>query len=107
MWVLDFNLCSCWDEETGWENPEALIEHLVLAFFENDPYYPLPLAEQEFEQRLWVAFRETYLKKAAQVLGTKDERLHGLPHKFLEACEERERHRLAHGRGHGSRDHKQ
>jgi hypothetical protein len=107
LWVLDFNLCNCWEERSGWEHPGMLIDHLVLAFYENDPYYPLPLAEQELDQELWSTFRESYLKKASEILKPKDKRLHELPENFIEACVERERQKLAEGRGHGSRDHKQ
>ena len=107
LWVLDFNLCNCWEEKAGWENPEMLIDHLVFAFFENDPYYPLPLAEQDVDRELWSTFRNAYLGKASEILTPKDKRLHELPIKFMDACVERERQKLAEGRGHGSRDHKQ
>ncbi|KAI6781653.1 uncharacterized protein J7T54_003918 [Emericellopsis cladophorae] len=107
LWVLDFNLCNCWEEKAGWENPEMLVDHLVFAFFENDPYYPLPLAEQDLDRELWSTFRGAYLKKASEVLKPKDKRLHELPIKFMDACVERERQKLAEDRGHGSRDHKQ
>ena len=56
MWVLDFNLCSRWNEPIGWQQPDVLIEQLVLAFFENDPYYPPPLMERELEQSIWHSF---------------------------------------------------
>lgn len=107
LWVLDFNLCGMWEEQVGWENPEALLGCLVESFFENDPYYPLPLAKHEEDRELWSAFREAYAARARTILHEKDARLHELPEKFLDACEERERERLAAGKGHGSRDQKQ
>lgn len=108
MWVLDFNLCSVWEEIAGWEAPEALIAHLVTAFFENDPYYPLPMSELEVDRRLWETFRTEYLRKADQILSApgKNERLGSLPRKFIDACTSRERDALAAGLGHGHREHK-
>ena len=64
MWVLDFNLCSVWEDKVGWEAPEGLIAPLVTAFFENDPYFPLPLAEHGVDRRLWKTFSSEYLRKA-------------------------------------------
>ncbi|KAH8176620.1 peptidase family m28 domain-containing protein [Sarocladium implicatum] len=107
LWVLDFNLCGMWEESVGWEEPDVLVGCLVEAFFENDPYYPLPLAEYEEDRELWEIFREAYTARARIVLQDKDMRLLELPRRFLDACEERERQRLATGRGHGSRDQKQ
>ncbi|KAF4997106.1 hypothetical protein FDECE_12183 [Fusarium decemcellulare] len=106
IWVLDFNLCTRWEEKVGWKQPQALIEQLVLAFFENDPYYPLPFPEDEFDEQLWLAFKDEYLRKSEEILAEKDERLHSLPKKFIKACESRERDNLMKGLGHGHRDHK-
>ncbi|KAH8904191.1 hypothetical protein BR93DRAFT_173718 [Coniochaeta sp. PMI_546] len=105
MWVLDFNLCSRWEERIGWEQPDALIQHLVLAFFENDPYYPLPLAEGR-EQILWEAFRDSYLRKSGEILQSdgKDERLIKLPGMFIGACVAREKEKMKALLGHGHRD---
>ncbi|KAM0431281.1 hypothetical protein ACHAPT_005251 [Fusarium lateritium] len=106
IWVLDFNLCTQWEERIGWEQPEALIEQLVTAFFENDPYYPLPLVDNDLGKQLWSVFRDSYLAKAKEVLAEKDERLGSLPHRFIDACLEREQHNIDNGLGHGYRYHK-
>lgn len=37
VWVLDFNLCNMWQENTGYGKPDKLTSQLVLAFFEIDP----------------------------------------------------------------------
>ncbi|OIW25607.1 hypothetical protein CONLIGDRAFT_582051 [Coniochaeta ligniaria NRRL 30616] len=104
MWVLDFNLCSRWEERTAWEQPEALIRHLVLAFYENDPYYPLPLVEGG--EALWNAFCDNYLRKSREILEAdgKDERLANLPQFFITSCILREEQKLEAGLGHGHRD---
>ncbi|KAK0388964.1 hypothetical protein NLU13_2541 [Sarocladium strictum] len=106
LWVLDFNLCGMWEARTALEQPGILIECLVEAFFENDPYYPLPLAEDPEDQRLWVVFKQSYKSTAEQVLESSDRRLEALPDRFLRACEGRERRMLASGRGHWARDQK-
>ncbi|KAI8711583.1 DUF3669 domain-containing protein [Fusarium sp. LHS14.1] len=106
IWVLDFNLCTQWEEKTGWEQPEALVEQLVMAFFENDPYYPLPLMDDDLGKQLWSVFWNSYLTKAEEVLAEKDERLRALPDTFMNACIERERCHIDSGLGHGHRQHK-
>ncbi|KAK7432964.1 hypothetical protein QQZ08_000435 [Neonectria magnoliae] len=80
IWVLDFNLCSRWEEAICWEQPEALVDQLVIAFFENDPYYPLPLVDED--KQLLNAFREQYFSAAEKILTRRDERLRGLPAQF-------------------------
>lgn len=107
LWILDFNLCNTWNEEVGWKNPEALISHLVTAFFENDPYYPLPLMELDVDKELWLVFSAAYLKKAGEILREKDHRLAGLPQKFIDGCVLREQTNLAKNLGHGHREFKQ
>ncbi|KAJ9216074.1 hypothetical protein DTO166G4_2318 [Paecilomyces variotii] len=106
LWVLDFNLCSLWKESAGWENPDALVAHLVTAFFENDPYYPLPLMELDIDRELWTVFSNAYLDTAAQTLSApgKDMRLADLPQKFIDGCILREREALAKNLGHGHRE---
>lgn len=84
-------------------NQEAIVQQLVVAFFENDPYYPLPLMELDADQRLWSSFRHEYEKKAAEILRGSDDVQH-LPGKFLDACVEREQRKLEEGLGHGHRD---
>ncbi|KAJ5425261.1 hypothetical protein N7465_000331 [Penicillium sp. CMV-2018d] len=87
VWVLDFNLCSIWEERKGLERPDDLIAHLVEAFFQNDPYYPRP-EDHEPEQALWLTFSESYRDTAVRLLSVpgKDPRLALLPQKFLDAC---------------------
>ncbi|RSL40134.1 hypothetical protein CEP53_013574 [Fusarium sp. AF-6] len=106
IWVLDFNLCTKWEERIGWEQPEALVEQLVMAFFENDPYYPLPLMDNDLGKQLWSVFRDSYTTKAEEVLAEKDERLRALPNRFINACIEREQQNIDNGLGHGHRQHK-
>ncbi|RJE22689.1 Zinc finger protein [Aspergillus sclerotialis] len=106
MWVLDFNLCNIWEEKAGWENPEMLLPHLVEAFFENDPYYPLPLMEQDLERELWDTFSSTYIDKGTHILSApgKDSRLVNLPRIFIDSCVKRERQNLSNSLGHGYRE---
>jgi hypothetical protein len=108
MWILDFNLCSRWSEETLVERPEDIINQLVHAFFENDPYYPLPEMECEVDQKLWSTFSEEYLRKANEVLlqdvHYKDTQ--HLPRHFIKQCIAREQNNLAQGLGHGHREFK-
>lgn len=88
VWVLDFNLCHVWPEEIGLNEPDALISHLVKAFFDNDPYYPRPRREGDTERELWDAFTTTYCQTAEQIMRVagKDQRLVDLPGKFINAC---------------------
>lgn len=106
MWLLDFNLCSRWSEELVVKFPAQILSQMVLAFFENDPYYPLPLMEAADDQELWSAFQQTYLDKADVLLcqGSNYEMLKDLPARFIDGCIARERQKLADGHGHGHRD---
>ncbi|KAJ3498011.1 hypothetical protein NLG97_g1458 [Lecanicillium saksenae] len=106
MWVLDFNLCSRWSEESLVEFPEQILSQLVLAFFENDPYYPLPLAESALDQELGVAFQNEYLDKSERFLQLNSDyqSVRHLPSRFIDECIARERQKLAAGLGHGHRD---
>jgi len=85
IWVLDFNLCSFWRREIGYEDPDALISHLVQAFFQNDPYYPRPHCNDGNDQSLWSTFSVSYRQKGNEILG-EDERLVDLPGRFIDAC---------------------
>jgi len=107
LWVLDFNLCNVWNENTAIHNSETLVSHLVEAFYENDPYYPLPLMENPADQSLWTVFSESSLTKATAVLRIKDERLASLPQQFIDGCIQRERINLEKGLEHGHRGLKQ
>lgn len=106
IWILDFNLCNRWEEKTGWEHSDALIDQLVLAFFENDAYYPLPVMEGDVEQSLWRMFTHSYLEKSRTILEAdgKDKRLHKLPAMFINGCIDRETQNIGKGLGHGHRD---
>ncbi|CAH0021799.1 unnamed protein product [Clonostachys rhizophaga] len=101
LWVLDFNLCSRWDMTqvltSGGEN--ELVEHLVQAFFENDPYYPRPIKSGtngtgmgQVREQLWGVFSSAYLNKSKAVLagstieGGLKERLLELPEDFIACC---------------------
>ncbi|KAK1829300.1 zinc finger protein [Podospora conica] len=107
LWVLDFNLCNRFPMDDAFivEHEEEVLTQLVHAFFENDPYYPLPLMEMDGDRQLWSVFRQEYERKAAEVLGTSDALRH-LPMKFMDACVEREQKKLDKGLGHGHRDFK-
>jgi hypothetical protein len=107
LWMLDFNLCNMWDESIALANPEGLVSHLVMSFFENDPYYPLPLMERDLDQELWAVFSAQYLQMATKVLHGKDLRLARLPLMFVDGCNERERESISKGLGHGHREFKQ
>ncbi|KAK0630286.1 hypothetical protein B0T17DRAFT_615967 [Bombardia bombarda] len=104
----DFNLCSRFDEAMLLEQPDAIIAQLVLAFFENDPYYPLPMMELDLEKKLWSIFSGGYIHKADRILvgSTNYEKLRELLTKFLNACVERERKNLRAGKRYGHRDFK-
>lgn len=106
LWVLDFNLCTRFKEEAVSDSTQhpALLEQLVLAFFENDPYYPLPMMESDVEKNLWSAFRNQYLRTSGVILASKDEVVRELPSRFIDACEQREQAKLSAGLGHGHRD---
>ncbi|KAK5652411.1 hypothetical protein OQA88_10453 [Cercophora sp. LCS_1] len=108
LWVLDFNLCNRFPMDDAFilKHEEELVNQLVLAFFENDPYYPLPLMEINVDKQLWSIFRNEYERKAGEILGTSKALSH-LPVKFLDACVERERRKLEKGLGHGHRDFKE
>lgn len=91
IWVLDFNLCSRFDEEVAIEHPTRVIDQLVDSFFENDPYYPHPGSDGEVERQLWNAFNTAYVVKAETVLSMSNSAasLSHLPQKFIEACVKR------------------
>jgi len=108
LWVLDFNLCNRFPMDDAFilKHKEELVNQLVLAFFENNPYYPLPLMEINVDKQLWSIFRNKYERKAGEILGT-SKALNHLPVKFLDAYVERERRKLEKGLGHGHRDFKE
>lgn len=97
MWLLDFN------NVTMIEGTKADIDHLVWAFFWNDPYFPLPEAELPKDQELWKAFSQAYLDKSTSILALQPGRKE-LPRMFLDASVERERKNMASGLGRGWRE---
>lgn len=115
MWVLDFNLCNRLPmnrlEEPG--VADAILGMLVIGLFENDPYYPLPLAEATEDQELWEEFQATYVSMAKKILSSDSSKWatwandQKLPERFIAMCIEREKKNLGDGKGHGYREEKQ
>lgn len=108
LWVLDFNLCAFqWKKHHAMteEGANSIIQQLVISFFENDPYYPLPEMETKADQDLWSLFSTTYLEVAMRVLEG-EASMQQLPQRFINACIQRERSKLAEGHGHGHRNEK-
>ncbi|KAK0247339.1 hypothetical protein LTS09_017528 [Friedmanniomyces endolithicus] len=58
LWMLDFN------QVRRMSMDEEGVDWAVHAFFENDPYFPRPHAEDAKEQQLWTVFSEAYLEMA-------------------------------------------
>lgn len=73
------------------------VEQAVKRFFDNDPYYPLPLAATgSTDERLWKMFARRYLETNGSVTGA-DQNCWNLPHRFIDGvveamhiCRERE-----------------
>jgi hypothetical protein len=85
LWVFDFALCTAWHPS---EVPGgAWIDQLVVSFFENDPYYPLPANNGDIEETLWVTFAAAYLARAAKIVEGTAAR--DLPLEFITACVQR------------------
>ncbi|KAL9098659.1 MAG: hypothetical protein Q9163_005721 [Psora crenata] len=63
MWLLDFDQCHPLAVET------MRVDNAVHAFFDNDPYYPRPFDGDAADQKVWLAFQETYLNTSHQILG--------------------------------------
>lgn len=103
LWILDFNRCTTFSEHDMIERPDSVLTHLVDAFFDNDPYYPLPLMELDIDQEMWKAFCTAYLRKAKEILTGQDPQLVSLPERFIDLCVARERANLSKGLGHGHR----
>ncbi|KAM0544809.1 hypothetical protein ACHAPJ_011639 [Fusarium lateritium] len=90
MWVLDFNLCSRFDSSTATLHPDTIVDQLVIAFFENDRYYPRPCVDSEAEEQLWNAFKTAYILKAEEIFEPLAHTLlRALPQRFIDACVER------------------
>lgn len=106
IWLLDFNLCSVWNEADLFCHIDEILDQMVLALFENDPYFPLPLMEDDMDKRLWDVFSESYLSGAQAVLVSHQnyDKMKSWPRRFIEKCIARERQSLELGLGHGHRD---
>ncbi|KAI4151843.1 MAG: hypothetical protein L6R39_001941 [Caloplaca ligustica] len=84
MWMFDFDKASAVEELTQ----EAVVKRFVPAFLGNDPYYPLPRAEDgDGDKGLWERFCAAYLKASKVILGAKKgvgNEIWGLPRVFLD-----------------------
>ncbi|QDS71886.1 hypothetical protein FKW77_010179 [Venturia effusa] len=79
LWLLDFNQCR------EMERNETGLQLAVNAFFANDPYYPRPLTETSFRQKLWTSFKKGYLDLSNEIMaGESDPDVKTLPARFLE-----------------------
>jgi len=58
LWMLYFN------QVRRMSMDERGVDWAVHAFFENDPYFPRPYAEDSEEQELWTVFEKAYLEMA-------------------------------------------
>jgi len=74
MWLLDFNQCGKISRD------EAGVVSAANAFWENDPYYPRPVAATDQDYGLWEIFREEYLERSGEILGEEG----GLANAFIE-----------------------
>ncbi|KAM7185995.1 Zinc finger domain containing protein [Rhypophila sp. PSN 637] len=75
MWVLDFNQCR--KIEFDEEGVKMMVEAVKL----NDPYFPKPLRETDFERAVWTVFVRAYLAASERILREIDDKMKG------EACE--------------------
>ena len=73
MWLLDFDRCATLSTELFG------VEQAVRGFFDNDPYYPKPFDGDIVDQRVWMAFQETYIAVSHRILGTSN-----LPDRFID-----------------------
>lgn len=82
IWLLDFNQCHTMTMD------EHGVDQAVKRFFDNDPYYPRPLAVGTEDMALWDVFESRYLGAADRSV----ELEHGhLPRSFIEKVKERAR----------------
>lgn len=87
IWLLDFNRCKMFPlNERG-------LKQLTRAFFDNDPYYPLPSESSEKDQKLWEVFRREYLKQANRHVGNST--YQSLPGAFMDMVVEEQRERMS------------
>ncbi|KAK0834964.1 hypothetical protein LTR73_001256 [Friedmanniomyces endolithicus] len=69
LWMLDFN------QVRSMSMDEEGVDWAMHAFFENDPYFPRPHAEDAEEQQLWAVFSEAYLEMAKRFVDEQQKRL--------------------------------
>lgn len=105
MWLLDFNLCSRFEVEQfvgEAERLDGLVEHLIYAFFVNDPYYPRPWTPKDRERGreegdilLWETFAKAYVGQADGILQSLKGEIYGalkdLPGMFIRGCVEKQK----------------
>lgn len=82
MWLLDFNQCQPISmDENG-------VDQAVKRFFDNDPYYPRPLAATgSTDDWLWKSFARRYLETSGSIIGADQEcriECRILPYRFIE-----------------------
>ena len=84
LWLLDFNNCRQFTMD------EKGVGVLVRAFWNNDPYYPRPHADDASDVKLWELFRTRYLNTSHAALeDVKDrEKVSALPDLFVREVEE-------------------
>ena len=64
MWILDFDCCK------NISLDEAGMEQAVIAFYQNDPFYPRPFCDDKNDQALWRVFRDRFLEESENILGS-------------------------------------
>ncbi|KAM4062221.1 zinc finger domain-containing protein [Hirsutella rhossiliensis] len=85
MWILDFDCCR----------PITLdqdgVDQAVVAFFRNDPFYPLPgRPSNSGDESVWQVFRDHYLATSERLLANKKQDIQQLPARFIEQLAQRE-----------------
>ncbi len=82
IWLLNFNQCHTMTMD------EHGVDQAVKRFFDNDAYYPRPLAVETEDRALWDVFESRYLGAADRSVEVE----HGhLPRSFIEKVKERAR----------------
>lgn len=82
IWILDFDCCK----EISLD--EKGVESAVRAFCRNDPFYPLPGRENEYDKTLWLEFRDAFLKASGNMLDQESSEAR-LPALWVEMVERR------------------
>ncbi|KAH7376065.1 zinc finger protein-domain-containing protein [Plectosphaerella cucumerina] len=78
LWILDFDCCRLitMDDEG--------IDRCVAAYYRNDPFYPRPGKQDVTDVKTWEAFREQYLSRSGALLLGREEKVTGLPARFIQ-----------------------